>query len=249
LKERISLNQIVKESRCKIGVIGIERPNKRINRPLTLSVVPLSYWIIEEFNRRILKDPKDKYLQQFYIKNIDLLTKSNPSSDIEFICPSALYVELALITSDKMICVFEKNPILSALGESGRGKWTCTLEEGLEWNRDVLFETNEIDLKSVIFHGLKAELEIKREEVEFYKFNTISLESSHLNTGITGFCKLSLTSTDLIPRVKNSLDFLKYKFYPIKDIEKEFFNCELFVKWHPTARLRMHAVKDFYSNQ
>lgn len=249
LKDRISNNQTVKESRCKVGIIGIEKPNKRVNKPLTLTIAPLSYWIIEEFNRRILKDPKDRILQQFYIKNIDLLTKSNHSHDIEYICPSALYVEIALITSDEMICVFEKNPILSVLGETGRGKWTCTLEEGLEWNRDVSFDKNEIDLKSVIFHGLNAELEIKREEVVFYKFNTVSLESSHLNTGITGFCKLSLTSNELIPRIKKSQDFLKYKFYSIKDIEKEFFNSDLFVKWHPTARLRMHAVKDFYSNQ
>ena len=78
---------------------------------LILTVIPLSYWVIREFNRRILREPSDKKLQQ--LKRINQLHLTKNVSDVEYLCPSALYVEVALLTADGRVCI----------GKSKRNFW------------------------------------------------------------------------------------------------------------------------------
>lgn len=227
---------------CKVGLIKIEKPVKRLGQPLTLTVIPLSYWVVREFNRRMLKAPDDRKLQK--LRNYNLSQLTDMEDNVTFKCPSALYVELALITADGMICIAEKNPQLSVLARTNRSKWTCTIEEGLEWNKDIKIDKKVIDMKTVISRCFHLELDIFEEHIVEIKLTDVALEYTHLNSAITGLCLLSITSGELKTQIEDSEDFqMGYKFVPIENINEQFFeNSDLNVSWHPTARLRMLAV-------
>ena len=233
---------------CKVGIIKIEKPIPRFNVPMILTVIPLTYWIIKEFNRRILREQSDKKLQQLKKINQSLLTQNAPIIDIN--CPSALYIEVALLTADNRVCIVEKNPNLSVLADSGRSKWTSTLEEGLEWHKDVDVENSCINMKTVIARCLYLELGIKEEFMNEIQLVGIALEYTHLNTGIYGLCSVGLNSGEIENLIAQSEDFqLKCKFIPLQFIEDEYFNhLNDNLKWHPTARLRLLSVINWYKN-
>lgn len=233
---------------CKVGIVKIEKPVKRIGLPLTLTVIPLNYWVIREFNRRILREPQDKQLQAIKNINLELLTK--PTNDIDFYCPSALYIEVALLTADGQVCIVEKNPQLSVLAHSSRSKWTATLEEGFEWNKDVDIRNLKINIKSVIERCFHLELDFEDDLINYIRLNGIALEYTHLNTAIFGLCSVSATSGQLVKKIRKSEDFqLQYKFVPVDKIDEDFFlETTDEGKWHPTARLRLHAVKNYITS-
>lgn len=227
---------------CKVGLIKIEKPIKRLGQPLILTVIPLSYWVVREFNRRMLKAPDDRLLQKLRDDNLSKLTDMEDT--VTFKCPSALYVELALITADGMICIAEKNPQLSVLARTNRSKWTCTIEEGLEWNKDIKIEEKVINMETVTSRCFHLELDIFKEHIVEIKLTGVALEYTHLNSAITGLCVLSLSSGEVKTQIERSEDFqLGYKFVPIESINEQFFEkSNPNVSWHPTARLRMLAV-------
>lgn len=231
---------------CKVGVVRIEKPIGRFNVPLILTVIPLSYWVIREFNRRILREPSDKKLQQ--LKRINQLHLTKNVSDVEYLCPSALYVEVALLTADGRVCIVEKNPNLSVLADSSRSKWTSTLEEGLEWHKDVNIDEGTIDIRSVIGRCLALELGINDEMINEIQLMGIALEYTHLNTGLYGFCSVSLNSGDIETLISQSEDFqLRCKFSPLEFIEIDYFSHAIDdLSWHPTARLRLLSVLNWY---
>ena len=256
LKDRISAidtkataKELAGGFNCKVGVIKIEKPIKRLGTPLVLTVIPLSYWVVREFNRRIISDPDDTKLQDFKIDNQELLTKN--SSTIIFKCPSALFIELAIITSDNMVCVVEKSPNLSIYAATNRGKWTCTVEEGAEWNKHIVFSEQSLDIKSIISRCLNIELNISENYIESVKLNMVALEFANLNTGIIGFCKLSIDSESIRDNFKKSEDFKSIPvFTPIAEINTTYFeNSDSKINWHPTARLRLHTLKEYIKSK
>jgi len=243
-----SSNEIEGFFNCKVGIIKIEKPIDRFNVPMILTVIPLSYWVIREFNRRILRNPDDKDLQE--LKKTNQLQLTQNISEVDINCPSALYIEIALLTADNTVCIVEKNPNLSVLADSGRSKWTSTLEEGLEWHKDVDLKNSSINMRSVIARCLNLELNIKEEFINEIQLVGIALEHTHLNTGIYGFCSVGLNSGDIKKLIAQSEDFqLRCKFLPLQFIEDEYFKRSSDdLKWHPTARLRLFSVLSWYKN-
>lgn len=224
---------------CKVGLRRIDLPVERVDQPLRLSVMPLSYWVVQEFNRRLLMPHDDRRLS--IIRKQTVSTILRPGEFVEIPSPSALYVELALLTTDATFVVLEKNPQLSALARTGRGRWTCTLEEGLVWDRDVKGRT--LDFASAISAGLAGELEVLPSEVADVTLLALALEHTHLNTAVLGFAQLALSSDELRPRIGRSRDFgRRCEFVPIADVQKRYFGdpqSGSVLEWHPTARLRL----------
>jgi hypothetical protein len=224
------------EFRTKVGLYRLDKPNPRIGQGLTLHIIPLSYWTIREFNRRLLES-SDNRLQ--LLKEESLQEILSPKETIIFPCPSALYVEVTLVTNDKKLVVLEKSSTLSALATRGM-RWTCTIEEGLEWSQ--IMQKDKIDLNSAILRGIGIELGIGSNQVLSTEFHAIALEHTHLNTAILGTIVLDISSEDLLPKIAQSEDFGRgYNFVSIDSaLQKIFFNIsdEDRYSWHPTGRMR-----------
>ena len=149
----------------KIGLLQIRRPVTRINQPLLLRVAPLNYWVVQEFNRRMIGKERDEELLSIRRENLrDILC--SPDS-IDFLCPSALHVQVSIITSDNKLVILEKNRNLSVLAKN-KLRWTCTLEEGLVWKRDAI--NGGLDFVGAVKYGAKTELQIDASEIEEIKF-------------------------------------------------------------------------------
>lgn len=224
------------EFRTKVGLYRIDKPNPRIGQDLTLYVAPLSYWTIREFNRRLLES-SDNRLQ--LLKEESLQEILTPKETIVFPCPSALYIEVTLVTKDRKLVILEKSSTLSALATRGM-RWTCTIEEGLEWSQ--IIQKDKIDLSSAIMRGIDIELGIGSNQVLSTEFHAIALEHTHLNTAILGTMVLDISSEDLVPKIAKSEDFGRsYYFVSIESaLQRLFFNTsdEDRYSWHPTGRMR-----------
>lgn len=230
--------------RTKVAITRISPPIARIGSPLTLHVRPMSYWTLKEFNRAIIARPHDAELQEIRRQSIHNLLLPNDVIQVQF--PSALYVEAVIITSDNNFVIVEKNPNLSVLSRSGPVRWTCTIEEGAEWDTDA--NKSSLDCRDLLVHGLKTELflnddDINKNSIEIFG---IALEWSHLNVGILGRVKLNLTSKDLMPRIAKSDDFgMRCHFISEEQVADKVFGADAIqmfgsaVTWHPTARLRI----------
>src|SRR5206468_1013783 len=74
----------------KVGLAGVDFPNSRIGRPLTLHLYPISYWTVSAFNRHLLttRDPELLALRNERLKE---LLKPTDSLSLGF--PAALYLE------------------------------------------------------------------------------------------------------------------------------------------------------------
>lgn len=219
--------------RTKVGLTRIEKPNPRVGGLLRLHVSPLSFWTVQEFNRRMLDFPDDEIME---MKRVSLEGIFTSHSEVDILCPSALYVEVALITSDKKLVILEKNTDLSPLAARGF-RWTCALEEGLEWSQ---FQTK-LDLGRIVRAGAKTELGLKDDEIISVDFYGLALEHTHLNCAIIGSATLSISSDDLTSKVVGSKDFGRgYRYIAVDKVIDKLIGqlSETSSTWHPTGRLR-----------
>jgi hypothetical protein len=242
LKRMKAKEQHVGIFRTKVGLTQIDYPIPRIGQPLTLHVAPLSYWTIREFNRRILGDPPDVELLALREESLGEILSAK--DEVKFSCPSALYVELSIVTRDRKLVILEKNPRLSVVARRGL-RWTCTIEEGLEWTRDI--RDGQLDFFGTAKRGLYNELKIKQEEIASIEFCGIALEHTHLNSAILGVIVLHVSEQDLKPRIDESYDFgLRSRFISLESAFQELFvsTNENSASWHPTGRMRaLFALK------
>jgi hypothetical protein len=219
----------------KVGLLRIDYPVDRIGQPLTLHLVPLSYWVLREFNRRILDYPDAEISS---LRNESLSKILSTRDSVTFPCPSALYVEVSIVTQDMKLVILEKNRKLSALARKGFS-WTCTLEEGLVWAKDI--NEDYVDFDSVVKRGLGLELNITPDDIDGIEYYGVALEHTHLNSAIVGVMMLNIPSRDLESRIKSSEDFgLGYHFISLDSMFQELF-LEVNHQgksWHPTGRLR-----------
>ncbi len=227
----------------KVGLFQIRRPVTRIDQPLLLRVAPLNYWIVQEFNRRMIGKERDEELLGIRRDSLRDLLQSQDS--IDFPCPSALHVQVSIITSDNKLVILEKNRNLSVLARN-KLKWTCALEEGMVWKHDAI--DGGLDFVGAVKRGAKTELQIDAFEIDNIKFYGFALEHTHLNSAIIGTMKLNIPALALVPRIKKSDDFgAGYNFVSLDDAFQDIFSKPIVdsQSWHPTARMRvMMTLKD-----
>jgi hypothetical protein len=234
----------------KVGLVAVERPIPHLGTPLRLVVEPLSYLVVESFNRAIVRDRclqppngvgtrsrearRAEELNAIYHGLLrDTIRPSENAAKVPG--PSALYVQFVLLTSDQKYVIVEKNTSHSVLARASR-KWSATLEHGLAW-QDIC-EGSSLNLSRIVSDALSKELGIR--EIDFtYRFFGVGLECTHLNSGVLGEVSLDLSSTEVRSCVSKSEYFAK---------EVRFLSVEQATVWaisaptmqvHPTGRLRL----------
>ncbi len=233
-------NGAVGTFRAKAGLRRLDYPNDRVDQPLTLHLSPLSYWVVDQFNRRMLREHADQSQTLFHLREECARQILSGGQHVVFPCPSALYVEVALVTSDGKLVLLEKHDRKSDLAYAGL-RWTCSIEEGVEWRH--VGDDGALDLEGVAVEGAGLELAIKPAEIDHVQLSAIALESTHLNTGVLGTMRLRISARALEPRIADAQDFVGHKFVSLQPISRaidRLFGGNEWSQecWHPTARLR-----------
>ncbi len=236
--------------RVKVALRDIRWPLERFCRPLQLTISPLSYWVVQHFNRhmvQVLASTKrvDADTTLMSLREHALGGMLAPGQDLSIRCPSPLYIEVAVVTSDDYLVCLTKVPGQSIFATTGR-RWTCSIEEGAEW-RDVV--EGRLDFKDVAYNGARKELSITEDEVSTIWFDAIVLEHPSLATAVIGTMVLSIPKSEIPSRVVASPDFVDVRFVHISKATKTIFGTKPILRkregwwseasWHPTARLRV----------
>ncbi|MBX9775803.1 MAG: hypothetical protein K2Y71_15590 [Xanthobacteraceae bacterium] len=241
LKERVSTTiDLGRYHECKVGLRAVALPVKE--QRLTVVVNPLTWWIVNQFNRRmvvekndtVLLDLRDRYLKMTLAPSDNLLHLEHPSG---------LYVEVTLVTADGNFLMLRKNPSKSVMADTGR-EWTCGIEENLLWEKMV--RTKNVDIRGVIASGLYDELGIPKEQIAKWGLFAIALEQPGLNSALLGFVQIKLKAKDMEPYVKKALkkgpnpDFLGYRF---QEIAGAFQATSKRKDLHPTTLMRLFLTE------
>jgi hypothetical protein len=221
----------------KIGLRSVTYENARLELPLTLCVVPLSFWIEGQFNRRIITDlANDPRLRRLYEVGRDEILRSWKLDRRGFSLPgpSSLFVEVAIVTRNRELMVVKKSAQTGGSDSRrvGRG-WSCTLEEGVRWDR--VDPSGRLDLDAALNFGLINELEIRPADVVETRWLGIALEN-HLNSALIGFTRVDLPRRELRARIPNN-DFEECDFVGFQQLGR-IFGRDRDGSWHTTARLR-----------
>ena len=235
--------------RVKVALRDIRWPLERYRRPLALTIGPLSYWVVQQFNRHMVqvlskaeRGRSDRRLMSLRKRALDGMLA--PGQDLSIRCPSPLYVEVAVVTSDDYLVCLTKKPEHSIYATTGR-QWTCSIEEGAEWD-DVV--DGRLDFIKVVRSGAWKELSIADGEISRVWFDAIVLEHPNLSTAVVGTMALSIPKSEIPLRVAASPDFGDVRFVHVSKATREIFGPKPILRkndawwheasWHPTARLR-----------
>lgn len=196
-----------------------------------------SYWIVQEFNRRIGGSADEDLLDicETSLRKILRLT----DGELTFPCPSGVYAEVAVISADDKLAILEKSGRLSVSARLGM-KWTCGIEEGLVWHKDI--HDDHIDFKNAVERGLDRELGVSSSSISSIELLGIAIEYPYLNTALVGCARLTVDADELVDRVAESEDFgLNCQFVPQDEAFARIFADPASdgSDWHPTARLRV----------
>lgn len=223
----------------KVGLIALERHVAEVNRNLTIRLETLSHWMTNTFNRPMLESVPEDELGKLRVDCLNDLFRGARDSHHVFRFPSALFIELAVISSDDKLLIAKKlseGPVNSKLAAMGR-PWTCTIEQGFRWNRDVCPDGS-LDVLGAANHALRDELGVPFEGVDRrISLYGVALEGPHLNTAVLGVAEVDMPASEL------GLGRYFEKIEPI-----DLFRASLELdeppttrngRWHPTGRLRL----------
>jgi hypothetical protein len=191
----------------------------------------------------MLLNPEDSRLQD--IRHTCLRKVfANQDNSIRIDFPSALFAELAVITSDDKFLLLRKDPEQSALARvarSKRGLWTCTLEEGLLWNRSL--QPGELNVFDAIAAGVQSEFGLDPKSViSDWRLLAVAITHVHLNAALIGYVKLSLTAAEMSEVVRAVIhdpdrrDFLDQEYLDVDDAANQLSKRR--DELHPTALMR-----------
>jgi predicted nucleotidyltransferase len=228
-------------SECKVGFTRLEYSQRGIGDRPRLAVRPLTYWLVRHFNKEIAanlnQSQRHKRVRRECLEHLLVAAE-----DFKMECPSALYVELAVITSDRRIPVFIKSVKHSVLSRQARNEvLTCGPEYGLVWKRHIAEgpQGPVLNVGAAILEGLNDEIRVQPDEVEEWKILSLALQCVHLNTALVGVVRLRLSQTELMARLRNLRYHQIDKFISdmeIPDTIQADFGHD---KWHVTGLLRL----------
>jgi predicted nucleotidyltransferase len=234
-------------SECKVGFTRLDYSHRGIGDRPTLAIRPLTYWVIRHFNKEIAANMNQSQ-RHLRIRREFLERLLVAAEDFKMECPSALYVELAIITSDGRVPVFIKSVKHSVLSRQARNElFTCGPEYGLVWQRHVTEGPNGPSLKvgNAILEGLYDEFGIEASDVDDWKLVSLALQSVHLNTALAGVVRVRLSQAELTARLTdkrhkdlkyhNELQTFLSASQIYDTIQADFGQS----RWHTTGLLRL----------
>lgn len=245
LKERFG-KEGSERSQCKVGFERLEYSARGVGETPRITIRPLTYWITRQFNKEIAiqKDFQKTRIRAEYMERL-LCT----AEDFHCECPSALYLEVAVITEDRRIPVIFKAAKQSALSvRAGTEIRTCGPEFGFIWARHVVASGGVfyLEVEKALHDALRDEFGVSPSEISSWHVGSFAIQSAHLNSALLGVVKVTLSETDLMQRLK------KTKYH--SDIEEFLSENQLFDKiqsdfgkgqWHATGLLRLTLAAQY----
>jgi hypothetical protein len=205
---RTRLDDVDFNCRWKVGLRRIRLPQVEASQPLRLTVAPLLWAFSERFNREILRalrpdvphadDLASARAEALELRDrcrLDLLDRAGGDC-WDFPFPSILHLELAVVSSDRMVLIVEKHGgPQGEMARSGRPV-SCTVEKGLNWNDHV--HDGAVDL-AVAARDALDELGLPKEVAARANVTHlgVALEGSHLNSAVIGVAQVGIAGDDL----------------------------------------------------
>ncbi len=245
---------------AKIGFASYAYDNAAIDVSPALAIRPINHLLTVAFNRKLALDrlKSDIFSKAHQIWYSCFSDAIQPLQNIKFSCPSQLFIELGLITSDHFIPITIKSNRTSvyAMRNKGQPLKTCGLESGLNW-KDVVSEPNdnqitEIDLLSGTIAGLKRKFPMPDWEARKAQINlvlkSIVVQTLHMNTAILGYCFIPYSSKDLQAHLKGKiyggLDHSELDFIRVENCEEMVEKHHASTEWHGTAIMRLKLISE-----
>lgn len=236
------------ESESKIGFAGYLYTQRNQRQQPKVLIRPLTYWIIQQYNKQMATNPRDPELRQFREFYGSRLFSS--TEDFNCRCPSAFYIEVAIVTKDNSVFKIPKLAANSAFAKQHGGKvFTSGIEWGFSWKRHVTLNADEayIDVKKALMEGLENEFSIQPSHVREWNVSTLAIQHTHLNAGLLGVVYLNLNRGDL----HNLYAETRNKYY---DADNEIFTSKTAAlqsvqsdkssgKWHQSALMRINLIE------
>lgn len=233
-------------SECKVGFARLDYSARGVGDPLVLSIRPLTYWVTRQFNKEIAirKDLHHARMRAEYTKR--LLCSAE---DYQCECPSALYVELAVITADRRIPVLFKAAKHSALSvRAGTEIRTCGPEFGFVWAKHVaeVDGAHQLRVEQAIHDALFEEFKVAPGEIDSWQIGSLAIQSAHLNSALLGVVTLILSETELRQRLAHAkyhseADGFLSKNQLFDRVQSDFDKG----LWHATGLLRLTLAAQF----
>ncbi|NQT11810.1 MAG: nucleotidyltransferase domain-containing protein [Planctomycetes bacterium] len=233
-------------SECKVGFARLDYSARGVGDPPVLSIRPLTYWVTRHFNKEIAIH-KGGYQARMRAEYLERLLCS--AEDYQCACPSALYVELAVITADRRIPVLFKATRHSVLGVgAGREIRTCGPEFGFVWAKHVaeVDGAYQLRVEQAIHDALFDEFKVEPGEIDSWQIGSLAIQSPHLNAALLGVVTLTLSETVLRQRLAHA----KYH----SEVERSLSKDQLIDRvrsdfdkglWHATGLLRLTLATQF----
>ena len=157
-------------SQWKLGVAFVQCPVEVLeDQALEIHVRPLAFRVTELFNRQIVRrrvtltgnrpDPAPDLGNLYEVCARNILSKSD---SFRFLCPSQLFIELALVTCDQYCLLVKKKSGPGVVAGIGRA-WTCEPEYGLTISH--LHENRYIRLDEAIRTALRKEFGVEEDKI------------------------------------------------------------------------------------
>jgi predicted nucleotidyltransferase len=236
------------ESECKIGFAGYLYTQKAVQKRPKLLVRPLTYWIIQQFNKQMAANPRHPQLRRLRERYGRKLFTS--PEDFTCGCPSALYVEVVIITKDNYVFKIPKLARNSAFSKLNGGQvFTCGVEWGFSWNEHLVTngDNKYLDVRKALLDGLEKEFSIKQIHVKDWKISTLAIQHGHLNAGLLGLVHLNLTRGSLytlLDKTKNKYhDKAKLTLIEKNEAIQLVHSDKNSGRWHQSALMRLNLLE------
>lgn len=237
-------------SNCKVGFHKLDYSETAIdtaaNNTAKLHIRPISYWVTRNFNKELAKRNQNETetLKREYFERLVC-----SAEDFMCQCPSQLFVETAIVTSDRQIPIFSKRTPFSVAGvRSGGEVLTCGPEYGFEWSKHVRESSTgaTLDIEGAIKDSLSIEFGIDSNAVKGWRIQNLAIQTIHLNTSLLGIVMLNVSQAEL------QRQFAGQKYHSelleFISVEQAFDRIQSdFGKkiWHPTGLMRLSQVAEF----
>ncbi len=241
LRGQLPSERASKDYDLKLRLRTLVEPNPP-HQVIRLLVEPQPYWVEEQFNRKLI-DKRDARLNALLQRLRRQLYRTYSPGEWKLNFPSALYVEVSLVSNDNRVLLVKKSRRKSDLANAAGLKWSCSVEEGVKWSD--LDEDNRLDLHRVVRRGLKEEFGVSDNQLIKANFYAVVLQETHLNSVIAGVATVDLSGDELERRVNSGLytDYDSGEAIPLRQAVPLLSgtpSADHPRRWHPTALIRLH---------
>jgi len=258
---------------CKVGFVEFDATATAGHGDTLFTVRPVNHLITEAFNRGLALErlfaethPVAEVLWRDCARQ--LLSGANT---FRMMCPSQLFIELAVITTDGWVSCAKKAAFNSIYTRRNHGTevWTCGVEYGPRWTECIRpidgADRAMLSLRDAVLDALAWEYQIRAAssnrgspklpadsflacDVQQARIRAFAVQGIHLNAALLGYCVLPITrealATHLGTRSAHGLNFRDLHFLHLDECAGRVKTYEHTTSWHGTALMRLQVLVD-----